>query len=85
VPTIRVQNEEPVGGVLKLKVKKGDTVRFRVESDSKQEVHVHGYDIAKDVAPGKPVSFSFKATIDGVFEAELEGPAVQILKLTVQP
>jgi hypothetical protein len=85
VLTIKVVGEKPVGGVAKLKVKKGDQIHFIVESDSKQEVHLHGYDIAKDAAPGAPAEFDVKATIDGVFEAELEGPAVQILKLTVEP
>jgi plastocyanin len=85
VLTIHVVDKKPVGGVAKLKVKKGDQIHFIVDSDSKQEVHLHGYDIAKDAAPGAPAEFDAEATIDGVFEAELEGPAVQILKLTVEP
>jgi plastocyanin len=85
VLTIKVVDEQPVGGVAKLKVGKGDRIRFVVESDSKQEVHLHGYDIAKDAAPGAPAEFDVKATIEGVFEAELEDPGVQILKLTVEP
>ena len=83
--TIQVVDSKPVGGVAKLKVKKGDRIRFTVESDSKQEVHLHGYDVAKDAAPGAPATFDVKATIEGVFEAELEDPGVQILKLTVEP
>ena len=83
--TIKVVDEKPVGGVAKLKVKKGDQIHFAVESDSKQEVHLHGYDVAKDAAPGAPAEFDVKATIEGVFEAELEDPGVQILKLTVEP
>lgn len=85
VLTIQVVDEKPVGGVAKLKVKKGDQIHFIVESDSKQEVHLHGYDVAKDVDPGEPAEFDLKATIEGVFEAELEDPGVQILKLTVEP
>jgi hypothetical protein len=85
VLTIQVVDEKPVGGIAKLKVTKGDQIHFIVDSDSKQEVHLHGYDIAKDAAPGAPAEFDLKATIDGVFEAELEDPGVQILKLTVEP
>jgi plastocyanin len=85
VLTIKVVDEQPVGGVAKLKVGKGDRIRFVVESDSKQEVHLHGYDVAKDAAPGEPAEFELEATIEGVFEAELEDPGVQILKLTVEP
>ena len=37
------------------------------------------------MAPGKPVRFSFKANLEGAFEAELEGAHVQILSLKVEP
>jgi plastocyanin len=85
VLTIKVVDEKPVGGIAKLKVKKGDQIHFIVESDSKQEIHLHGYDVAKDAAPDAPAEFDLEASIDGVFEAELEDPGVQILKLTVEP
>jgi hypothetical protein len=85
VLTIKVAGDKPVGGVAKLRVKKGEQIHFVVESDAPQEVHLHGYDVAKEAAPGAPAEFDVKATIDGVFEAELEGPGVQILKLTVEP
>jgi plastocyanin len=85
VLTIHVVGEKPVGGVAKLKVKKGDRIHFIVASDKKLEVHLHGYDVMKDAAPDAPAEFDLPATIDGVFEAELEEPGVQILKLTVEP
>ena len=56
-----------------------------MDSDVSDEVHVHGYDIMKDVEAGGSVSFDFPATIEGVFEAELEGRKEQILELTVNP
>jgi hypothetical protein len=85
VLTIKVVNEKPVGGVARLKVKNGDRIHFIVESDKKLEVHLHGYDVMKDAAPNAPAEFDLPATIEGVFEAELEAPGVQILKLTVEP
>jgi hypothetical protein len=85
VVQIKVQGGKPVGGVGKLRVKKGDTVRFAVISDVADEVHVHGYDFKKVVKPGGRVTFSFPAKIDGVFEIELEKRAEQIASLEVQP
>jgi len=73
------------GQVAKLQFKQGDTVRFSVRSDTPEEVHVHGYDIKKDIEPGKPVEFSFKATITGIFEVEFEDSAEQIAQLRVDP
>ena len=31
----------------------------------------HGYDVMRDIAPGKPGRIDFRATIPGRFEAEL--------------
>jgi hypothetical protein len=85
VTTIEVKGGEPVGGVQELTYTAGDEVRFDVESDVAEEVHVHGYDIIKEVEPGKPMRFEFPADIEGGFEVELEGAHVQIAELTVQP
>jgi hypothetical protein len=82
---IVVRGEKPVGGVQDINVKKGDQVRFTVQSDSAQEIHVHGYDFHKNVAKNGSVSFSFPAKIDGGFVIELEKPGVQIASLKVQP
>jgi len=85
VTTIAIENGKPVGGIAQLTYNEGEQVRFKVESDVSDEVHMHGYDIMKDVKAGGSVSFDFPATIEGVFEAELEGRKEQILELTVNP
>jgi hypothetical protein len=85
VPVIVVENGKPLGGVRDLTYNKGEQIRFKVDSDVSDEVHVHGYDIMKDVKAGGSVSFDFPASIEGVFEAELEGRKEQIIELTVNP
>jgi heme/copper-type cytochrome/quinol oxidase subunit 2 len=85
VPTIVVKNGKPVGGIRELTYNEGDQIRFKVASDVSDEVHVHGYDIMKDVKAGGTVTFNFPATIEGEFEAELEGRKEQIIALTVNP
>jgi hypothetical protein len=82
---IVVRNAKAVGGVQDITVKKGGQVRFTVQSDSAQEIHVHGYDFHKNVPKNGSVSFSFPAKIDGGFVIELEGPGQQIAALKVQP
>jgi hypothetical protein len=79
------ENGEPVGGVDEITVHTGEEVRFRVKSAIAEEIHVHGYDLMKDVPAGGTVSFAFPAEIEGIFEAELEGRAEQILELRVEP
>jgi FtsP/CotA-like multicopper oxidase with cupredoxin domain len=73
------------GKVTRLEYTEGDTVRFRVTSDVPEEVHVHGYDIAKDLEPGKVTTVSFKATITGIFQIEYEHAGEQIAELRVEP
>ena len=84
-PTIRISGGKPDGGVRRIRVDKGDQVRFNVRSDVADHVHVHGYDIFKDVAPGATARFGFKADIEGVFEVELEDRGEEIIRLTVNP
>ena len=85
VPTVRVVDAKPSRGVKKLNFNKGDQVRFRVVSDTADEIHVHGYDLMKDVPAGGSVSFSFKGSIDGRFVVELENHGEQIAELDVAP
>jgi hypothetical protein len=82
---ITVRGGKPVGGIHKLNYTKGDQVRFRVDSDVADEIHVHGYDFHKDVSKGGSVSFSFPAKIEGVFVIELENAGEQIAELRVRP
>jgi hypothetical protein len=71
--------------VAELEYTQGETVRFRVRSSEPDEVHVHGYDLFTDVAPGRTARMSFKADITGIFEIELEHSGKQIARLTVEP
>jgi hypothetical protein len=87
VPTIVIDKEgHPVGGIAQLNYHKGDQIQFKVEVPFEEEVHLHGYDIPKEVPKGGgTVTYDLPATIEGVFEAELEDRKEQILELTVEP
>ena|ERR671934_2544590 len=80
---IHVVNGKPQGGIQKITVNKGDPVRFTVDSDVADEIHVHGYNFHKDVKKNGSVSFDFPATIDGIFVIELESRSEQIASLQV--
>jgi hypothetical protein len=82
---IVVRDGKPVGGVKDLSFDNGDQIRFVVRSDVADEVHIHGYDKSEDVPANGSVRFSFPASIEGVFEVELEGRGVQIAELRVSP
>jgi hypothetical protein len=73
------------GKVTRLEFKEGDTIKFRVVSEVDEEVHIHGYDIAKDIGAGETITISFPATIEGIFEIEFEDAKEQIGELRVEP
>jgi hypothetical protein len=83
--TVDVENGKPVGGVATATVKQGKRVALVVHSDVADEVHLHGYDLHRDVAAGDTATIAFTANIAGRFEAELENRKEQILSLTVEP
>lgn len=82
---IIVVDGAPKGGIVRETVDKGDRVVLVVRSDVSDHVHLHGYDIMRDVARGKPARLPFRATIPGRFEVELEDRGVQIADITVTP
>ena len=82
---INVVDGQPQGGIVRQTVNKDDQVVLVVTSDVADEIHLHGYDIARDVEAGGTVRLPFKATIPGRFEAELESRSVQIADITVEP
>lgn len=53
-----------------IEVRQGDRVTLRVESDAPAEVHVHGYDLEREVEPGETARISFMADITGRFDIE---------------
>ncbi len=84
VITIRIKDGKPVRGITRVTVEKPQRVELVVHSDVADEVHVHGYDLHQDVEAGGTARIGFPATIQGVFEAELENRKLQILELTVK-
>jgi hypothetical protein len=82
---ITVRGGTPVGGVRRVTVGKGRRVILIVTSDVADHVHLHGYDVMRDVAPGSPARLAFTATIVGTVEVELEDRGVPLARITTQP
>ena len=68
----------------RVRIDLGQKVRVQVEADRAEEVHVHGYDLKGDVAPGKPAVIDFTANVPGVFEVELDESGLKLFELQVQ-
>jgi hypothetical protein len=82
---VRIVGGAPKGGIVRKSVDQGERVVVIVTSDVSDHVHVHGYDLFADVAPGTRARIAFRARIPGRFVIELEDRHAQIAELTVEP
>jgi FtsP/CotA-like multicopper oxidase with cupredoxin domain len=90
VKRIRIEGGTVVGGPKDIEVTNGDVVRIVVSSDAPDDLHLHGYDIERSAAPGKPARFVFRADAEGAFEleshvAEDAGREPLVARIVVQP
>lgn len=85
IPPIEIENGKPVAGVEEFQFEKGETIVFKVKSDAKHEIHLHGYDVSHDVPAGATTTFKVKANIEGIFEVEIEDTKTQIAEITIKP
>ena len=66
-------------------VTEGNHVNLQITSDHPIELHLHGYDLEKEVAPGEPAELAFDATITGRFAIEDHNTETESGVLLVQP
>ena len=83
VVRITVVGGKPVGGIVRQTVPLDSHVVIEVDSDTVDEVHLHGYDLSVDSDAGDIVRLAFVADTPGRFEVELENLGVQLAELTV--
>jgi FtsP/CotA-like multicopper oxidase with cupredoxin domain len=70
VTRIAIKGRKRQGAEQTITVQKGDRVRIVVTADAPNLIHLHGYDIEHEAAPGRPARFDFKANLEGEFELE---------------
>lgn len=82
---VTVVGGRPQGGVKRVTIAQGRDVVLVVRADVSDNIHVHGYDVTADVAPGAPATLRFEADVPGRFEVELEERGIEIADLQVRP
>jgi heme/copper-type cytochrome/quinol oxidase subunit 2 len=80
---ITIAGGQVAGGLKHVQVGVGQPVTIRITSDVAEELHVHGYDLKRELTPGAPVELTFTADIPGVFEIELEHSGLKVAELQV--
>jgi hypothetical protein len=81
---IVVRGGKPVGGVKDVTVPKDARAVIVISSDVADELHLHGYNLKRDLTPGKTARLPFRATIEGTVEAELEERGLPLVRITTQ-
>ncbi|GIF20817.1 hypothetical protein BJ973_001277 [Actinoplanes tereljensis] len=61
----------------------GGTVQVQISADRVRQVHIHGYDLEYDAAPGTPGCVSFTADRAGLFDVEAH-PDTLLVQLEVR-
>jgi hypothetical protein len=81
---VTVASGEVSGVGDRVSVAVGAEVTIIVEADTTDDVHLHGYDLLADVAPGSPATIEFTADLAGVWEVELEDAGQLLFQLEVR-
>ena len=68
-----------------ISVNEGDRVTLHISSDEQMEVHVHGYDVEREVGPGSTAKLHFEADLTGQFEIEDHESERELGVLQVRP
>ena len=81
-----------VGGAEDVSVNQDDSVTVTLGTDVPAELHIHGYDLSKEIKAGGEGSIDFNADTTGEFEIEAhhlthgeEGPGILLATLSVSP
>jgi hypothetical protein len=87
-PRERTVEVEIQGGTMnpsEIPIGEGDNVTLQIKADRQLNLHLHGYDIEKEVKPGEAATLSFDADKTGRFEIEAEGTGTKLGALVVKP
>jgi len=68
-----------------LQVHQGERVTLNIRSDSRDELHLHGYDLHAQLGPGETASLQFIADRTGRFGMELHKAHSELGALEVYP
>jgi hypothetical protein len=80
-----VKGGKLVSGEGLMQVHRGERVSLRIQSDSKDELHLHGYDLKAPILPGETAHLQFTADRTGRFGLELHKAHGELGTLEVYP
>jgi len=67
---LRIENGHVPENMRLIRVKQNDVVKLEWSADRRTTIHLHGYDIEKDITPGTITEMTFTARATGRFTVE---------------
>ncbi|HEY7242284.1 MAG TPA: hypothetical protein VH678_00180 [Xanthobacteraceae bacterium] len=67
---LRVENGRVAENMRLIRVKRNDVVKLEWSTDRAMTIHLHGYDIEKEIVPGAVTDMTFTARATGRFTIE---------------
>lgn len=74
-----------VSGPESFRVRQGEQVTLRIDSNASDELHIHGYDLKLAIKAGEPATLQFAAARSGRFGIELHKHHSELGALEVYP
>jgi hypothetical protein len=62
----------------------GERLTLTVTSDHTDQLHVHGFDVEKELPAAQPVTVTLTGRTPGVYEVESHDPELRLLKIAVK-
>jgi hypothetical protein len=62
----------------------GESLTLTVTSDHADQLHLHGFEIEKDLVAGQPLSVTVTGSQPGIYEVETHHPELRLLKIAVK-
>lgn len=80
-----VNDGKRISGPESFRVRQGEQVTLRIESNANDELHLHGYDLKLAIKAGEPATLQFAASRSGRFGIELHKHHTELGALEVYP
>lgn len=80
-----IRDGKKIAGPPIIQVPLNTEIRLVVNADKQDELHVHGYDLAKELPAGETIELIFTAERSGRFGIELHDAHAELTTLQVQP
>jgi hypothetical protein len=68
----------------RVEIEVGELLRLTVTADREDELHVHGFEVERELTPGKAALVELRGERPGLYEVETHSPPLRLLQVVVR-